>query len=131
MKQSVTDTTQIKGRQDILIVPRIICAAIALGKSLFGLGSSSAIWVIASGVPIAKAPFKTPAKNATPSDHPVEFCQSVHTKLLEACCEGIAATTTIVTRPPTSTRKSPRSCRYGMMRLPKMTTATQNHKIKR
>lgn len=86
---------------------------------------------MASGVPIAKAPFRTPAKNATPSGHPVPFTQSVHTKLLVACCEGMAATTIIVMRPPARTKNNPRSCRYGMIRLPKMTMATQSHKIRR
>jgi hypothetical protein len=64
---------------DIQIDPRMICAAIALGRSFLGLGTSSAICVTASGVPIVKAPFRTPAKKANPLGHPVLFAQSDHT----------------------------------------------------
>jgi hypothetical protein len=66
----------------ILIDPRMICAAMALGRSLLGCGTSSAMCVTASGVPIVKAPFRTPAKNATPLPQPVPLFHSDQTNAL-------------------------------------------------
>ena len=112
------------------IVPRMIWAAIARGRSRLGFGSSSAICVTASGVPIVKAPFRTPVKNATPPDQPVEFSKSVQTKEVLACWEGIAAITTMVTKPPTTTMKSPKLCSAGKRRFPKMVTAIVSQQTK-
>lgn len=69
------------------------------------------MWVTASGVPIVNAPFSTPVRKATPPDQPVAFSKLVHTNALEECFFGIAANTTIVTKPPTSTTNSPKCCR--------------------
>ena len=80
------------------------------GTSRRGFGRSSAKCVVASGVPIVKAPFNTPIKNATPSDQPVTFANSLHTKEFVACCVGIAATTMTVISPPTHTMKRPKRC---------------------
>lgn len=53
-------------RQDALRLPKMICAATALGMSLAGFGSSSAMCVTASGVPMVNAPLSTPVKKETP-----------------------------------------------------------------
>jgi hypothetical protein len=66
-------TLKMEANVDVLIDPRIIWAAIALGRSFLGCGTSSAMCVTASGVPIVKAPFKTPAKKAKPLGQPVLF----------------------------------------------------------
>ena len=113
----------------ILMDPRIICAAIALGRSLRGCGTSSDIWVTASGVPIVKEPFKTPVKKATPLPQPVLLAQSDQTKEVEAWLFGIAATTIIVTMPPTMTTNSPNCCRYGRKLLKNTVIAMQIHVI--
>lgn len=88
--------------------PSPICAKMALGKSRLGFGNSSAMWVTASGVPIVKAPFNTPVKNATPPDQPVLLLKSVQTKWVDECWAGMAASTMIVTMPPTRTTKRPK-----------------------
>ena len=85
----------------------MICAATPFGKSVLGFGNSSAMCVMASGVPIVNAPLRTPVRKATPLLHPVWFDQSFHTKELLAWVFGIAATTMIVTKPPIMTNTRP------------------------
>ena len=97
----------------------------ALGRSRLGLGSSSARWVTASGVPMVKAPLRTPVRKATPPDQPVLLAKSLKTNLLEACFDGMAARVIMVTIPPMVTTKRPNCCRYGRKRLKKMVTAMQ------
>jgi hypothetical protein len=77
---------------DLLNAPKPICAAMALGRSFRGWGSSSAMCVTESGVPMVNAPLRMPVRNATPSDHPVAFCQSVKTKEAEAWVLAVAST---------------------------------------
>lgn len=93
----------------VLSVPNMICAATARGMSLAGFGSSSDMWVTASGVPMVKAPLSTPVKNVTPLLQPTAlfWLKSPHTAELLACTFGIAATTMMVTIPPTMTRNNP------------------------
>lgn len=78
------------------------------------------MWVTASGVPMVKAPFKTPVRNATPPLHPVWLFHALQTKSLVAWWLGIAATTMIVTSPPTTIKTNPMLCSVGRRRLPKM-----------
>jgi hypothetical protein len=116
---------------DVQIDPRMIWAAMAFGRSFLGFGTSSDICVTASGVPIVKAPFRTPAKKANPLGQPVLFAQSDQTKAFEACVFGIAAMTIMVVRPPTSTTNSPNCCRYGRYLLKNIVAAIQIQVIKR
>lgn len=112
--------------------PSPIWRPMALGRSFFGCGSSSAMCVIASGVPIVKAPLRTPSRNATPSCHPVMLfsVKDPQTNWLLACCFGMAAMTMMVTIPPTMTKNMPAVCVWGMTRLTNTTIVTQNHVIR-
>jgi hypothetical protein len=109
----------------------MIWAAIAFGRSFLGLGTSSARWVTASGVPIVNAPLRTPAKKANPLGHPVLFAQSDHTNELDAWVFGMAAMTIMVASPPTSTTNSPNCCRYGRYLLKNIVAAMQIQVIRR
>jgi len=115
----------IEANLDVQIDPRIIWAAIALGRSFRGCGTSSAMCVTASGVPIVNAPFNTPAKKAKPLGQPVLFCQSVQTNEFAECVFGIAANTIRVARPPTSTTNRPNCCRCGRYLLKNIVAAIQ------
>lgn len=77
--------------------------------------------------PMAKAPFRTPVRNATPLLQPVRLLKSAQTNELVAYSLGIDATTMTVTRPPTTIRKSPTCWRYGMVLLQKITNAVTSH----
>ena len=103
----------------------MIWAATARGMSRDGLGSSSDIWVTASGVPIVNAPLRTPVRKVTPSGQPAALFawKSPHTALLLACCFGMAATTMMVTKPPTIIRNNPAWFKRGSRRFPNTTTA--------
>jgi hypothetical protein len=113
MKVSIYFLIRLVKEFSVLIDPRIICAAIALGRSFRGSGTSSDICVTASGVPIVKAPFKTPVKNAIPLPQPVLLAQSDQTNELEEWLRGIAEITITVTMPPTMTTNSPNCCSCG------------------
>ena len=87
------------------------------------LGTSSARWVITSGVPIAKAPFSIPNRNMKPSLlHPVRFCQSRQTKELVAFSAGsprpLSAThmMTVIMQKPI-VHIPPINSRYGIIRF--------------
>ena len=111
----------------------IICANMALGILISGLGISSARWDTQSGVPIAYAPLSMPIKNTKPLDeYPISADHSLKTNAGDACGDlppvpGIAAQTTMVIHTPPRMKNKPTLLSAGRARLAKSTMQQQHH----